>query len=175
MAAAGALDKAWIMFRRLLVALDSSPHSRRALTEAVDMAIANHAQLTIVTVVPSPSSAFLLGDAAVPISQHSLSAEIDSAYQAILDSARDAVPADLPVQTILRHGSPAHAIVDEVETGGHDLVIMGSRGRGELRCLLLGSVSREVLHSSPVPVLVVQALAEPPAVEPTQGAGGAFR
>lgn len=162
------------MFYRVLVALDSSPHSRRALTEAIDLALANHAQLTIMTVVPSLSSAWLLGDTAVPISQRSLGEEIESAYQAILDAAVDAVPADLPVQTILRYGSPGQMIVDEVATRGHDLIVMGSRGRGEVRCLLLGSVSREVLHASPVPVLVVRDLSQSPAPKASQAAGGAF-
>jgi hypothetical protein len=58
------------------------------------------------------------------------------------------------VSSIVRVGSPAAAIVTRAEQGGHDLIVMGSRGHGFLSSLLLGSVSRAVVTRSPVPVVV---------------------
>ena len=47
------------------------------------------------------------------------------------------------------------ALIRQLEVGGHDLVVIGSRGRGAVRAALLGSVSHHVLHHSPVPVLII--------------------
>jgi nucleotide-binding universal stress UspA family protein len=144
------------MFHRLLVAFDGSPHARRALREAIELAQANGATLTIVTVAPRPSVwAF-----SAPVSVDQLAHETERACQATLEEAVRAVPADVPVKTILKRGHAAQAIVDEAASGEYDLLVAGSRGRGELRSLLLGSVSHHVLHGTDLPVLVVHATAE---------------
>jgi nucleotide-binding universal stress UspA family protein len=145
------------MFRRILVALDSSPHAQRALGEAIDLAMTNNASLTLLTVVPDAPAWSSFGAASVPISLRAVNEQVDDAYRAILDAAVERVPRDLPVRTLLRRGPAAAAILGEAASQSHDLVVMGSRGRGELRSLLLGSVSRAVVQDSPIPVLIVHA------------------
>lgn len=144
------------MFRNILVAIDDSPHARRALAEAVDLALALNAKLTLMTVVPTTAAPWLLlGTSGAPVDQRDLVAELRRAHEDAIEAALDSVPDDLPVRTIVQQGSPALAIIAQAERDDHDLIVMGSRGRGELRSFLLGSVSRHVLHDSPVPVLIV--------------------
>jgi nucleotide-binding universal stress UspA family protein len=146
------------MFTRLLVAFDGSCHARRALTEAIDLARTNNGRLTVITVVPE-RSVWMLGGGyeLLPVNLDELNKQVECAYQSTLDEAIDDVPDDLPVVKMLRRGPAGPAIVDQSGAGDHDLIVMGSRGRSELRSLLLGSVSHHVLHASPVPVLVVHA------------------
>ena len=141
------------MFGRLLVAIDGSPHAKLVLAEAVDLAVATNARLTVMTVVPKPA-VVLLG--------YALPAEFAEPWNTVrresevmLDAAVDDVPDGVPVAKVIRHGVPARTIVDEASAGDHDLIVIGSRGHGGLRSLFLGSVSHAVLQSSPVPVLVV--------------------
>jgi nucleotide-binding universal stress UspA family protein len=142
------------MFRRILVAFDDSSHARRALAEAVDLAQAAHAQLTLISVVPRPS-AWISAGYDVPVPRDDLAKQLEGECKEALDVAVSAVPHDLPVTILLRHGNAAAAIIEQAVEGDHDLIVIGSRGRGGLRSLLLGSVSHEVLKESPIPVLVV--------------------
>ena len=58
-----------------------------------------------------------------------------------------------PVTRTVTTGGPAATILRAAEAA--DLVVVGSRGRGGLKGLILGSVSRQVVHHAPCPVLVV--------------------
>jgi len=75
--------------------------------------------------------------------------------QAALDEASAQLPKGLSASTLSVDGTPAEAILDQAEAGGHDLIVVGSRGRGDVASIMLGSVSHHVVHHSRVPVLVV--------------------
>lgn len=143
------------MFKNILVAVDGSTHSERALAEGIDLAQQDGASLTLVTVVPDVSTLALGGGFAPAVDYQTLSDDLEREYKELLESEQAKLPAEDRFRAVLLRGRPARAITDEVKAGGHDLVVMGSRGRGELRSMMLGSVSQEVLHASPVPVLVV--------------------
>jgi nucleotide-binding universal stress UspA family protein len=146
------------MFHNLLVAIDGSPHASAALDEAIDIARSGNARLTVVTTVPDPST-FLLGGAAYSggIDFEELARETEREYHKLLETAVEQVPHDLSVTKVLAHGRPAERILEQVEHRHHDLIVMGSRGRGQVRSLILGSVSHEVLNASPAAVLIVHA------------------
>ena len=141
------------MFHRLLVAFDGSTHAQAALAAAIELAQAGHGRLTVMAV--APESTLWWGVAGeVPSDLGALDRSNEREFQTMLDRAVQTTPPDVPVTKLLKRGAIAAAIL--AEAADHDLIVMGSRGRGELRSLLLGSVSHAVLHSSPVPVLVVR-------------------
>lgn len=154
------------MFKHILVAVDGSPHADRALDEAIDLARMSEGTLTLVTVVPPLSGWFVARQQSLPPTANPtaggplpsdlarLHDSLVQEHRQILEQAEAKVPNGVPSTELLLEGRVGEAIVGQVRAGGHDLVAMGSRGRGELRSMVLGSVSHEVLHDSPVPVLI---------------------
>jgi nucleotide-binding universal stress UspA family protein len=142
------------MFHRILVAIDGSPDAEQALTEAIDLAEGEHTPMTLITAVNQlPATAYIM--AGEELGRLVGNAHADA--EEILRRARERVPDDLPVTAVLTEQPIRAALIDQIARGEHDLVVMGSRGRGAVRAALLGSVSHYVLHHSPVPVLIVHA------------------
>src|SRR3954464_10584892 len=143
------------MFHNILVAVDGSTHAEKALADAIELAEAGHAKLTILTgIVPPPAMAYF-GAVGEAVATAARGAEAEA--ERIVRRACEQVPDDVSVVTALTEDPIGPAIVRKIREGGHDLVVMGSRGRGAVRSALLGSVSHYVLNHSPIPILIVHA------------------
>jgi nucleotide-binding universal stress UspA family protein len=142
------------MFHNILVAVDGSPDADQALAQAIDLAESEHTHLTVMTALPRIVGPGSLMPGA-PVGE--LIAGAHAQAEAVLRDACDQIPDDLPVTTLLTEQPIRIALIRQITDGHHDLVVMGSRGRGAVRSALLGSVSHYVLHHSPAPVLIVHA------------------
>lgn len=137
---------------RVVVGIDGSEHSRLAFRHALDAAALRGRTVTTVTswnvevengvVVTEPGSPEWEA--------------VDARYRAMAErtiaEARDAHP-DITVEVQVRHGRAADSLVEVAE--GADLLLVGSRGRGGFRGMLLGSVSQRVLALATCPVAVL--------------------
>jgi nucleotide-binding universal stress UspA family protein len=144
------------MFRNVLVAVDGSADAEEALTQAIDLAESEHSRLTVITGVPRLPAVAYLGVSGEALAE--MEADAWSSAESVLTRSRERVPSELPVTTILTRKPIRVALIEEIERGKHDLIAMGSRGRGAIRAAVLGSVSHYVLHHSPIPVLIVHAI-----------------
>ncbi|HET9103038.1 MAG TPA: universal stress protein [Solirubrobacteraceae bacterium] len=143
------------MFHNLLVCIDGSAHAERALTEALDIATASRGRLTLLTAIPRPP--YWATSPATAAAVEPLSCELAAEAERSLKAAVARVPDTIPVTTILSEKPIRDAITACLATGRHDLLVMGSRGRGALTASVLGSVSHYALNHASVPVLIVHA------------------
>jgi nucleotide-binding universal stress UspA family protein len=141
------------MFRNILLSFDGSPHSRRALQEAIDLATESRGRLTILTAVQQLAPWMYGPGSAGAVAQ--LSNDLLREAEQTLCSAVNQVPDEIPVTKILSRDPIRAALMRELEKGTYDVLVMGSRGRGAVSASLLGSVSHYALNHSPVAVLVV--------------------
>ena len=158
------------MFKTILVPLDGSEHSRRALEVAHRLAAADEATLYLLNVAEWPPATDLLGKAVgareMGVSQEKVEqtgrqllehveAAEDSGH-GMLEQTKDKIGiAHLHTQNIVRIGIPADVILEEAERLGVDAIVMGSRGISDLKGLLVGSVSHKVLHLANCTVVTV--------------------
>jgi nucleotide-binding universal stress UspA family protein len=138
-----------MLYREILVAIDGSAASDRALDHAIALAREEHARLTIVVVIP-PVKGGSAAEAGALLA-------LRQTWEEVLETGRERVPDDVGVTTLLLEGPPAQEIARLAATAEHDVIVMGTHGRSRLAGALLGSVSREVLHRTATPVLLVRA------------------
>ena len=146
-------------YSHLLVPTDGSELSVQAIDQAIGLAKALGAKLTVLHAKPPvPLPVLGLGDAIDPVTVDAMvRASNDAAAQVMAGALTQVRNAGLePAQQAVEHASPHAAIVTAARELGCDLIVMASHGRRGLEGLLLGSETQKVLATSPCPVLVVR-------------------
>ena len=133
-------------FRTIAVAYDDTPEAKAALARAEEIARACRATIVIFTVA---------APAAIVPGASGYTPAIPPQAGAIVTRAVKSVSEDLAATGRALSGVPAGAIAEACEEAGADLLVAGSRGYGPVRRVLLGSVSTQLMHHAPCPVLVV--------------------
>jgi nucleotide-binding universal stress UspA family protein len=137
----------------IVVGVDGSESSRRALRFALDEARLRDSAVRVVGVWHVPVAAY--GGAMVapdPALVRELEPQMARVLERALEEAGDAA-AGLEVETVVREGAPVGMLLEQAQDA--DLLVVGSRGLGGFRGLLLGSVSQQCAHHSPCPVVIV--------------------
>jgi nucleotide-binding universal stress UspA family protein len=144
-----------LRFNRLLVAIDGSANAELALAAAVTAARRDNSAITLMTVAPDAraEAAKWPGGFAVPQTPQ---AELDANAERILREAVERIPADIPVERIVRRGAAGPQIIAQSKAGHYDAILLGARGLGRISALI-GSVSHYVLHHADIAVFVAHA------------------
>jgi len=145
---------------RILVAVDGSEHAAKAVDAAAKIAASTGAKLSLLAVIPSASEVAdeLEAYARTEHLLHDLPQLLASVQPAFLEPAAERArtqgAATVSVETA--SGDPAAEILASAREHGADLIVVGSRGRGRLSGLLLGSVSQKIASHAPCSVLIVR-------------------
>ncbi len=139
---------------RILVPLDGSENSFRALDAATFLAKRCNAKIVClysIAIIPITEAQM-----AIPIQ---FQIEEEKYAKKVLEKAKNLVKRNnIEFSQVINFGNAGYNIIKYVKnkTNKIDLIIIGSRGRGMIKEIFLGSTSNYVVHKSPIPVTVVK-------------------
>jgi nucleotide-binding universal stress UspA family protein len=140
--------------RTIVAGVDGSTEADLALRWAAQEAVAREAELEVVMVTPSSRRASTSSSPAID----------DDANQALREAVDRLGPTEARIRCRALVGNPAQVLVDQASTC--ELLVVGSRGRGQTKEALLGSVSHGCVHQTEVAVAIVPARPDPDRVTP---------
>ena len=148
------------LVKKILVGVDGSDNSFRALDFAIDLAKKYSASLYMIYVTARSS---------VPewVKEYLRSKEVDwpdekvyldTVCDVVVNRAKDRIESQnlKNFEIICEHGDAADKILKAAKSKGADIIVLGSRGTGGFKGLLMGSVSSKVCHSSPSTCVIVK-------------------
>ncbi|MEW6696948.1 MAG: universal stress protein [Bacillota bacterium] len=145
------------MYKKILVPLDGSDRATKALSHAVELAKKLGAKVTLINVVPS-----------LPPYVNTAVDRLGQAQQAIIDElmrngkemleqyVSSISDKTLDVDTFIVMGQPADEILEKARAENYELIVIGSRGLGEIKGYIMGSVSNRVSRHASCPVLIIR-------------------
>ncbi|MCA1065916.1 universal stress protein [Rossellomorea sp. AcN35-11] len=141
------------MLQRILVPIDGSDFSLKALKHAMEIAKAMDAEILLLNVQYSYNThninRFVSKEQVLRYQQENAKEVLDDALKVIENQG-------VTVHTKFRIGSPDYEIVKEAKESNVSSIIMGSRGLGAIKSKIMGSVSFNVLHVASCPVTLVK-------------------
>lgn len=140
-----------MIVRRILAPIDGSEHADRALDYALELAEQLGAEVEILTVVPETVE--------TPEWMREYTLKMKEEGERMISKAAEGARGAHPNVTVtkeLEEGYAAEKILETVKRRNFDLIIMGNRGLGLVRGLLLGSVSSRIVNQAEIPVLIVK-------------------
>jgi nucleotide-binding universal stress UspA family protein len=141
----------------IVVGVDGSPGSKAALTWALDEARLRKWPVRAVLAFPATAVGGPASFEPMPVDVEGYENEAEAALAAmVVDVAGD--EPDVEIERVAVPGPPVQVLLDEAENAR--LLIVGSRGVGGIRGLMLGSVSTQLSHHASCPVLIVRALGD---------------
>lgn len=145
------------MFKKILVPVDGSESSWRALEQAAVLAEKFDGGILVVTVVQPYNNSALL---AIPLDHSTINqgnSELEKIGENVLELAREKMAGSrLKVEYELEVGHPSEKIIALAKKGACDSIVIGSRGLSGIAEFFLGSVSSKVSQYATVPVLLVK-------------------
>jgi nucleotide-binding universal stress UspA family protein len=145
-------------FKRILMATDFSAASRRALDYALAFARRFGSEISVVNAIPpEPRESVPMDPLPRELNRDRVEAEREMGRL-----SEEVRIKDLRYHTLIQQGSVWDVLSSVIQREGTDLLVLGTRGRGGLKKLALGSVAEEVLRLASCPVLTVGPNAEPP-------------
>jgi nucleotide-binding universal stress UspA family protein len=151
---------------RIVVPIDFSAHSDRALRYATALADRFNAAVEVLHVVEDPFVSGAWSPEAIAPNIPELLADLVAAARGKLDDLKAAavdkgVRLKITVLTSVVSGRPADTIANYARTERFDLIVMGTHGRTGLSHALLGSVAERVVRTAACPVMTVRETAAP--------------
>lgn len=147
-----------IQYKSILVPIDGSEHSKKAVEHAITIATINNAQVILLHVanIVSAISNFDQTPITGGYVSEQLAKEMEDTGREILNEVMKTIPENINAQEVFEVGSPGPAIIAVAKKFDVDLIVMGSRGLGLLKGIFMGSVSSYVASHETCPVLIIK-------------------
>ena len=133
---------------RVLIATDGSEYSYEAARQFIELTHASRHHITILHVMPRLTVGRDTAYLQIQEEREGLAAL--NTVKSIFDDVA------IPVETEMKQGTPVDAILEVAREGDYNLIVIGHRGRGGFRELLLGSVSKTIVQGAPCSVLIAR-------------------
>ncbi|MGQ9720580.1 MAG: universal stress protein [Candidatus Jordarchaeum sp.] len=150
------------LIKKILVALDGSVYSDKVAKYGGDLAQRYNAKITLIHVFEPPTLVMPVGgmETSMPAAEIELTnriiEEINTKAKKFLNQYKKGLAKGLEVEIIVEKGNISNTILIFAEENNYDLIVVGSRGFGDIKRFFLGSVSDKVSKHAHCPVLIVR-------------------
>lgn len=143
------------MYSKILVPIDGSENSMRALRHALYLGSNLSSKLIILFITETPPMVYVQSQKIIDSINNTLTQETKKIFEHVDLEAQNYKTA--VYETVILKGNPIASVINKyADENDVDIIVIGSRGRGKVKTALTGSVAHEVYYHSKKPLLIVR-------------------